>query len=163
MKDTEAVKDESDCELEVPDDVRERLFAAYCFFEDTHRIQEFIKKTWQEYKEGLCDLMTAALITNLGIDIVKTEEAKIYELNFPGDKPCYFKLVDLLWLCFFAPSNFGDLTDDERYEFRARIQTGFVATQCDSLFYRWTARYQLKNHEHWREVVSHNISLQLSC
>ncbi|KAL8843498.1 MAG: hypothetical protein Q9170_000002 [Blastenia crenularia] len=62
-------------ELEDKDDFDEELaFIIFCFFEDLHRIQDFITELWQKYKAGQCDLHTAAIPTNAAFDLVRQAE-----------------------------------------------------------------------------------------
>lgn len=52
-------------------------FLIFCFFEDLHHIQDFIKETWCKQKAGTVDLETAAVTTNMALDIVRREEEGI--------------------------------------------------------------------------------------
>ncbi|KAL8644271.1 MAG: hypothetical protein Q9226_007849 [Calogaya cf. arnoldii] len=52
-------------------------FVIYCFFEDLHRIQDFLKETWTKYKDGTLDLKTCAMMTNLALDLVRRAEEDI--------------------------------------------------------------------------------------
>ena len=49
----------------------------YCFFEDLHRIQDFLRKTWTKYRHGALDLSTCAMTTNLPLDLVRRAEDHI--------------------------------------------------------------------------------------
>lgn len=49
----------------------------FCFFEDMHRLQDFPHDIWKEYKTGELDLITASLITNSAVDIVRQSEEGI--------------------------------------------------------------------------------------
>lgn len=52
-------------------------FLIFCFFEDLHRIQDFIKETWRKQKAGTVDVETAAVTTNIALDIVRRAEEDI--------------------------------------------------------------------------------------
>ncbi|CAL8575762.1 hypothetical protein XPA_001666 [Xanthoria parietina] len=52
-------------------------FVIFCFFEDLHRIQDFLKETWKKYKDGDLDLSTCAMTTNLALDLVRRAEEDI--------------------------------------------------------------------------------------
>lgn len=54
---------DTDPEVDVP-------FIAFCFFEDLHRIQEFLKETWKSHATGDLDIGTAYLLTNYAVSIV---------------------------------------------------------------------------------------------
>ncbi|KAK6389984.1 hypothetical protein LTR65_006036 [Meristemomyces frigidus] len=74
-------------------------FMVYCFFEDMHQIQEFIMGTWQEYKDGKVDLVTASVTTNAAIDLVKRIEEDIISCSQDTlSKPdCYSKFMAILY------------------------------------------------------------------
>ncbi|KAL8846511.1 MAG: hypothetical protein Q9198_011288, partial [Flavoplaca austrocitrina] len=52
-------------------------FIIYCFFEDLHRIQVFLKETWTKYQDGAPDLSTCATTTDLALDLVRRTEDDI--------------------------------------------------------------------------------------
>lgn len=52
-------------------------FLIFCFFEDLHRIQDFIKETWRKQNAGTVDVETAAVTTNIALDIVRRAEEDI--------------------------------------------------------------------------------------
>lgn len=68
-------------ELE-PENEWDRAFEVYCFFEDLHRIQDFLGDTWSQYKEGTIDLMSATLVSNAAFDIVRREEEEVNSFIF---------------------------------------------------------------------------------
>ncbi|ESZ92597.1 hypothetical protein SBOR_7014 [Sclerotinia borealis F-4128] len=49
----------------------------FYFFEDLHRIQEFLHGVWKKYKSGKLDLVSASLITNSAFEIVHRNEEEI--------------------------------------------------------------------------------------
>ncbi|KAL9011045.1 MAG: hypothetical protein Q9173_004081 [Seirophora scorigena] len=62
-------------ELEGEDEFDEELaFVIFCFFEDLHRTQDFVKELWRKYKARKCDLHTAAITTNAAFDLVRQAE-----------------------------------------------------------------------------------------
>lgn len=54
---------DSDLDIDVP-------FIVFCFFEDLHRVQEFVNDTWKSHKSGSMDIGAAYLLTNYAITIV---------------------------------------------------------------------------------------------
>jgi hypothetical protein len=70
-------------ELDIDSSV-DRSFDVFCFFEDLHRIQDFLKETWNDYKEYKIDLITAVIITNAAIDIVRRLEESLVEIISTG-------------------------------------------------------------------------------
>ena len=45
-------------------------FAIFCLFEDAHRIQEFLHDIWTKYLAGDIDYISAAFVTNAGVELV---------------------------------------------------------------------------------------------
>lgn len=54
---------DSDLDIDVP-------FIVFCFFEDLHRVQEFVNDTWKSHKSGSMDIGAAYLLTNYAVTIV---------------------------------------------------------------------------------------------
>ena len=52
-------------------------FAIFCFFEDLHRMEDFLRNCWKDYKAGITDLITATMTTNAAIEIVRRAEEDI--------------------------------------------------------------------------------------
>ncbi|ESZ93330.1 hypothetical protein SBOR_6283 [Sclerotinia borealis F-4128] len=61
---------DTDPDIDVP-------FIAFCFFEDLHRIQEFVGDTWKSHANGNLDISSAYLLTNYAVNIVSLEESRI--------------------------------------------------------------------------------------
>ncbi|TVY81856.1 hypothetical protein LSUE1_G002898 [Lachnellula suecica] len=64
-------------ELEEESEEMKMSLMIFCFFEDMHRLQDFIHDTWRSYKANELDLITASLITNSAVDIVRQNEEQI--------------------------------------------------------------------------------------
>ncbi|KAH8771449.1 hypothetical protein BGZ57DRAFT_954322 [Hyaloscypha finlandica] len=56
-------------------------FRVYCFFEDLHRVREFLIQTWQRYADGKIDLVTASLVTNVTLALVRESEERMKHLS----------------------------------------------------------------------------------
>ncbi|KAL9038195.1 MAG: hypothetical protein Q9180_003279 [Flavoplaca navasiana] len=52
-------------------------FIIYCFLEDLHSIQDFLKETWTKYRHVALDLSTCAMTTNLALDLVRRANVDI--------------------------------------------------------------------------------------
>ncbi|PMD63439.1 uncharacterized protein K444DRAFT_715841 [Hyaloscypha bicolor E] len=52
-------------------------FRVYCFFEDLHRVREFLIQTWQRFADGKIDLVTASLVTNVTLALVRESEERM--------------------------------------------------------------------------------------
>ncbi|MCJ1353173.1 MAG: hypothetical protein MMC33_003158 [Icmadophila ericetorum] len=66
-------------ELEDDMDDDDIAFMIFCFFEDLHRIQDYIGEIWKSYRAGETNLQTAAITTNVALDLVRQAEAKILD------------------------------------------------------------------------------------
>ncbi|KAJ8060325.1 hypothetical protein OCU04_010659 [Sclerotinia nivalis] len=66
-------------------------FMNFHFFEDLHRIQDFLHDIWKSYKSGKLDLVSATLITNLAFEAVRRNEEEILATapNFFSKKRSY--------------------------------------------------------------------------
>ncbi|KAI9710111.1 MAG: hypothetical protein M1820_002913 [Bogoriella megaspora] len=78
---TEFIPTSSDVDLEIEDDL-ELAFATFCFFEDLHTIQEYLRSLWSRYKDRKIDLVTASLVSNAAIYWIGLAEANIHT-SFP--------------------------------------------------------------------------------
>jgi hypothetical protein len=67
------------CELDMRID-QDLHFAVFCFFEDVHRLHDFISEAWTLYSEGKLDSMAASITTNFAFELVKHEEERIQSL-----------------------------------------------------------------------------------
>jgi hypothetical protein len=56
-------------------------FIVFCFFDDLHRIRDFIRQTWQQFSHGQIDLITASLVTNVALTLVRESEERIKNLS----------------------------------------------------------------------------------
>lgn len=67
------------------------------FFQDLHRIEEFVCNTWRDYRAGKCSLCTAALITNAALCLVEEmEENLVTALGLEKDFSHHYLLKSLL-------------------------------------------------------------------
>jgi hypothetical protein len=115
------------------DDSFDPMFDVFCFFEDLHRVQDFLNETWAKFKKGELDLMTAAIITNGAFDLVRREEHELTISIFSDDKLSYQRLSSLI---FFAES-LGRSESPSRHE-QLRI------TPFDNFIFLSTARSVMK-------------------
>lgn len=84
------------------DDSFDRLFDVFCFFEDLHRLQDFLTDTWRKYKTFEIDLLSVSLTTNAALDIIRREEEAVMNFVFPHSSQLdYTKLAACV---FFAES-----------------------------------------------------------
>ena len=58
-------------------------FTIFCFFEDLHRLQDFLKETWDRRKVGTCDLTIASVTTNLAFNLVRRAEEELIVILDP--------------------------------------------------------------------------------
>jgi len=95
-------------ELEVDSDA-DLPFVVFCFFEDMHRMLAFIKDTWTKVGTKDLDDMTAALITNLTIEVVqKAEEDLLHAYPHRINKSTSFDNICELIISMPSPTNPSD-------------------------------------------------------
>ncbi|KAF8855489.1 hypothetical protein BDZ45DRAFT_502211 [Acephala macrosclerotiorum] len=123
-------------ELET-DNAYDKGFDVFCFFEDLHRIQDFLADTWGSYKEGVIDLMTATLVTNSAFDIVRREEEQLTWFLY-GHRDLSYGLLSSL---VFYPEVFDmNMSVDDMIKASLSLQV----TPFDNFIYLPTARSLMK-------------------
>ncbi|TGO38949.1 hypothetical protein BHYA_0064g00450 [Botrytis hyacinthi] len=65
------------CDLEEESLEMKMSMMIFYFFEDLHRIQNFLHGTWKRYKDKTLDLLSATLITNTAFELVRRSEQEI--------------------------------------------------------------------------------------
>ena len=61
----------------------DNAFIIFCFFEDLHRQQDFLKETWDRCKVGTCDLAVASVRTNLAFNLVRRAKEELIAILDP--------------------------------------------------------------------------------
>ncbi|CZR56517.1 uncharacterized protein PAC_06406 [Phialocephala subalpina] len=59
-------------------------FMVWCFFEDLHKVQDFLKLTWQKVTEGKLDVATAAITTDMAMELVQQAEEALVKAFLTG-------------------------------------------------------------------------------
>jgi len=119
------------------DNAWEKMFDVYCFFEDLHRIQEFLNDTWKKYKHGEIDLLSATIITNSAFDIIRREEEQVTAFAFGHQKLSY---IDLCTMIFFAEAFGKNKSMNSLLESSGTLRI----TPFDNFIYLSTARSLMK-------------------
>jgi hypothetical protein len=85
-------------------------FMVFCFYEDVHAMQEFLKETWSKYAAGEIDLLIAAVTTNVGCELIRNaeEEVKSRIPNVCENESSYHAITSII---HFVPSFNGELKD----------------------------------------------------
>lgn len=84
----------------------------YCFFEDLHKIQDFLGETWTSYKNQEIGLTAASFTTTAAIDIVRREGEKLAHKIFPGQEGVsWWNLVALISEKEYVETNTGLFTE----------------------------------------------------
>lgn len=58
------------------DELEAKLFQVFCLFEDLDRIRTFLQQTWSDYAANSIDLMSASIVTNTALDLVREQCAE---------------------------------------------------------------------------------------
>lgn len=114
-------------------------FLIFCFFEDLHRIQDFIKETWGKQKAGTVGLEAAAVTTNIALDIVRRAEEDIIA-TAPAmlAKPRSFQAIAMV--IFHADA----LAKGDDVDKRLSSSDTLKITEFDEFIYLSTARILMK-------------------
>lgn len=73
----------------------ETQFAIFCVLQDVHCIQDFVIETWQHYKSGEIDLVTASITTNTAINFVHDAEEQLM-VSYP-QLTDYLKILEAFY------------------------------------------------------------------
>lgn len=60
-------------------------FAVFCFFEDLHRIQDQIRKTWENCESGKITLVAATTVTETAVHMIRRAEQDLCIAIFPHE------------------------------------------------------------------------------
>lgn len=135
---------EASAELEVfeleekSEEVRMSLMI-FCFFEDLHRIQDFLHNVWKGYKAGEVNLITASWVTNAAIDLVRQNEKEIV-----GAAPSIFsgkRSYDTIAIVIFYAHAFQHGQDPEA---KLASNISLEPTPFDNFIYLSTAKILMK-------------------
>ena len=114
-------------------------FTIFCFFEDLHRIQDFMKQTWMRYVKKELDLMTCAMTTNIALDMIRrAEEDIIDQASALLKKPRSYEGIAMV--IFFAESFAKGENPEEAFASSDRLKI----TPFDEFIYLSTARILIK-------------------
>ena len=95
QKPKEAAQDMSyELDEDYEDDLGERIFAAFCLFEDLQRMRDFIRQTWSIYRTSKIDLMSASVTTNTALGLAR-QATEDYDKLYPDDSGN--SLVELMY------------------------------------------------------------------
>lgn len=114
-------------------------FLIFCFLEDLHCIQDFIKETWRKQKVGIVDLETVDDTTNIALDIVRrAEEDVIATAPALLAKPRSYQEIAMVIFHADALAK-GDDVDE-----RLSSSDTLMITEFDEFIYLSTARILMK-------------------
>ncbi|KAE8447851.1 hypothetical protein EG329_010080 [Mollisiaceae sp. DMI_Dod_QoI] len=67
------------CELDqaIEDDLP---FFVWCYFEDLHRLQDFLVETWKQHSHGKLHVSVAAIVTSIALELVQKSEEELVQL-----------------------------------------------------------------------------------
>ncbi|KAF4629354.1 hypothetical protein G7Y89_g8792 [Cudoniella acicularis] len=138
----EEVLDESadySYELEEESEETKMSLMIFCFFEDMHRVQDFLHSIWRGFKAGDVNLMTASLITNAAVDVVRQNEEEILAAapNLFSKKRSY----DTIAIVIFYADAFSQGQDPEA---KMKSNEFLRPTPFDDFIYLSTAKILMK-------------------
>ncbi|KAF8848910.1 hypothetical protein BDZ45DRAFT_697996 [Acephala macrosclerotiorum] len=85
-------KSATNVELEIDADA-DLPFVVFCFYEDMHRFRHFLVDTWRQVRDEKLSYMTASLITNIAIELIRKEEDALVA-SFPSlGEPSYVAIT----------------------------------------------------------------------
>ena len=115
-------------------------FAIFCFFEDLHRLQDFVKETWDSYRVGKCDLRVASVTTNLALSLVRRAEEELIA-NLDPKRYAEPKSYQALSLTIFYEDSFAKGEDPKG---KLASNESLRITPFDDFIYLPTARVLMK-------------------
>ena len=115
-------------------------FTTYCFFEDLHCIQDFLKEMWTKLTKEELDLMTCAMTTrNIALDMVRrAEEDVISQAPTLLQKPRSYEAI--AEVVFFVESSAKGKNPQEAFA----SDDSLKITPVDEFVYLSTARILMK-------------------
>jgi hypothetical protein len=99
----------------------ERILEALGFFQDLHRIKDFVCSVWREYRDGKSALATAALITNAALKLVDNMKKILDEKLGITHSRSHHDLLGLV-LLGHLPKGFALFSEPELKKFVLRPQ-----------------------------------------
>ncbi|KAI9053040.1 hypothetical protein LZ554_003310 [Drepanopeziza brunnea f. sp. 'monogermtubi'] len=136
-----SLEDSSDIlyELEEESEEMRMCLMIFSFFEDLHRMQDFLHAIWKRFKVGKIGLMTASLITNATFDVVSQNEEEILAASpslFNKKKP-YNTIAIVI---FYADA----FSQGQNPEERLKTNESLRPTPFDDFIYLSVARILMK-------------------
>ncbi|TGO53607.1 hypothetical protein BCON_0120g00040 [Botryotinia convoluta] len=127
------------CELEEEFLEMKMSLMIYYFFEDLHRIQDFLHGIWKRYKDKTLDLLSATLITNTAFELVCRSEQE-----FLGNAPKLFskkRSYDTIAAVIFYSNGLNTGKDPTH---KMELKEWLRPTPFDDFIYLSTARILMK-------------------
>lgn len=127
------------CELEEESLEMKMSMMIFYFFEDLHRIQNFLHKIWKRYKDKTMDLLSATLITNTAFELVRRSEQEILSSapKMFSKKRSYDTIAAVI---FYA----NGLNTGKNPTQKMELKEWLLPTPFDDFIYLSTARILMK-------------------
>ncbi|KAF7946036.1 uncharacterized protein EAE97_005074 [Botrytis byssoidea] len=140
------------CELEGESLQMKMSMMIFYFFEDLHRIQNFLHGIWKRYKDKTLDLLSATLITNTAFELVRRSEQEIL-----GNAPKLFskkRSYDTIAAVIFYANGLDTGKDPTQ---KMDLKEWPRPTPFDDFIYLSTARILMKYDNLWKMEAAYPI------
>lgn len=130
-------------------------FVLFCFFEDVHQVGQIIRDIWEEYKAGQINIMTASVVTNTAIDLVRKTEDEMTAAY--SQLSTYWPIAENMLQVLAA--NHGDPSSPEIFE-NPELQNlvQYVYMPAYTMLYRFQQNSQNRRFPMWRDVYNHEFT-----
>lgn len=92
----------------------EIYFAIFCLFDDLRQVRKSIQSAWEDYKSGKSDLMTASVVTNTALDMVRNSDEEFCQMFPELSRSSSFENISGLLYASICLANGIDMNYRER-------------------------------------------------
>ncbi|KAK2754671.1 hypothetical protein FQN54_006804 [Arachnomyces sp. PD_36] len=131
-------------------------FVLFCFFEDVHHVGQIVRDIWAEYKAGKINLMTASVVTNTAIDLVRKTEDDMREAHpqFSAYWPIAEKMLGIIVSNQEADSSSSDIPEQPELE----GINDYLHLSTYSILVRFRQNTQGTHFPMWNDIYNHTFS-----
>lgn len=130
-------------------------FVLYCLFEDVHQVGQIVRDIWEEYKAGQINIMTASVVTNTAIDLVRKTEDDVRAAH--PQLSSYWPIAENMLEVLVEDHEDTSLTDmPGNPEFLGIVDYTYMQTYM--MLFRFQQNSQNKRYPMWTDVYNHEFS-----